>query len=201
MPKLGRQSQVECRGVTDFELVGGSVAAQAGLSWVTSSWVGSLRGFSRRRARRASRSEDPRGRAAGEGGRSGSKAGRPRLLGGRFGLGGRVDERPRLEREGAALDEALVTLLRQPGAREAGDGPAGFGGEVAARDEPLVILLRQQGAGEADDGLVVGEDADDVGAAADFLVDAFQRVGGAQLGPVLARQLIEGDQVLLGGLE
>src|SRR4051812_7128187 len=167
----GTRSQVECRGVTDFELVGGSVAAQAGLSWVTSSWVGAPRGFSRRRARRASRSEDPRGRAAGEGGRSGSKAGRPRLLGGRFGLGGRVDERHRLA------------------------------GGVGARDEPLVILLRQQGAGEADDGLVVGEDADDVGAAADFLVDAFQRVGGAQLGPVLARQLIEGDQVLLGGLE
>src|SRR4051794_41944110 len=108
MPKLGRQSQVECRGVTDFELVGGSVAAQAGLSWVTTSWVGSLRGFSRRRARRASRSEDPRGRAAGEGGRSGSKAGRPRLLGGRFGLGGRGGGRHGRERGGGGPGGALV---------------------------------------------------------------------------------------------
>jgi hypothetical protein len=32
-------------------------------------------------------------------------------------------------------------------------------------------------------------------------VDALERVGGAQLGPVLAGQRVEGDQVLLGRLE
>ena len=74
-------------------------------------------------------------------------------------------------------------------------------GEVAALDEPLVVLFGQQRAGEADHGGVVGEDPDDVGAAADLLVDALERVGGAQLGPVLGRAAVERDQVLLGVLE
>ena len=52
-------------------------------------------------------------------------------------------------------------------------------------DQPLIILFEQQGAGEADHGVVVGEDPDDIGAAADLFVDALQRVGGADLGPVL----------------
>ena len=47
-----------------------------------------------------------------------------------------------------------------------------FLGEVAAADEPLVVLLDQQRAGEADRAWVVGEDPDDVGAAADLAVDA-----------------------------
>jgi hypothetical protein len=76
-----------------------------------------------------------------------------------------------------------------------------FLGEVAAGDEPLVVLLDQQRAGEADQALIVGEDADDVGAAADLAVDALERVRAAQLGPVLAREAIEGQQVLLGALE
>ena len=48
------------------------------------------------------------------------------------------------------------------------------------------VLLDEQCAGEADHCGVVGEDADDVGAAADLFVDALERVGRAQLGPVLA---------------
>ena len=64
-----------------------------------------------------------------------------------------------------------------------------FGGEVAAGDEPFVVLFDQQRAGEADHGGVVGEDPDDVGAAADLAVDALERVGGAQLGPVLGGKL------------
>ena len=54
-------------------------------------------------------------------------------------------------------------------------------GEVAAADEPFVVLFDQQRAGEADQRGVVGEDADDVGAAADLAVDALERVGRAQL--------------------
>jgi hypothetical protein len=38
-------------------------------------------------------------------------------------------------------------------------------------------LLAEERAGEADDRGVVGEDADDVRAAADLLVDALERVG------------------------
>src|ERR1039458_9733962 len=49
--------------------------------------------------------------------------------------------------------------------------------QVAALDQPFVVLLAQQRAGEANHRLVVGEDSDDVGAAADLLVDALQRVG------------------------
>src|ERR1035441_6866180 len=49
--------------------------------------------------------------------------------------------------------------------------------QVAALDQPFVVLLAQQRAGEANHRLVVGEDSDDVGATADLLVDALQRVG------------------------
>jgi hypothetical protein len=64
-----------------------------------------------------------------------------------------------------------------------------------------VILLGEEGASESDHGGVVGEDPDHVGAAADLFVDPLQRVSGAELGPVLAREQVEGDQVLLGVFE
>ena len=70
--------------------------------------------------------------------------------------------------------------------------------QVASGDEPFVVLLDQEHAGEPDQRGVVGEDADDVGAAADLAVDALERVRGAQLAPVLGREAVEGEQVLLG---
>ncbi len=45
--------------------------------------------------------------------------------------------------------------------------------EIAALDEPFVVLLGEQRAGEPDDGLVLGEDPDDVGAAGDLLLIRF----------------------------
>ena len=45
--------------------------------------------------------------------------------------------------------------------------------DVAAHLGPFVVLLGQDRAGEADRGVAVGEDADDVGAAADFAVESF----------------------------
>ena len=66
----------------------------------------------------------------------------------------------------------------------AGLGEA-VGAHVAPGDGPLVGLLGEQGADEADHGGPVGEDAHDVGAPADLLVEAFLRVVGADLGPVL----------------
>jgi hypothetical protein len=75
------------------------------------------------------------------------------------------------------------------------------GREVAAPDEPLVVLLDDDRGGEADQRAVVGEDADDVGAPADLAVDAFERVGRAQLRPVVCREGVEGEQVLLCLLE
>jgi hypothetical protein len=57
------------------------------------------------------------------------------------------------------------------------EGEAGFGedveAEVAAAFGPFVVLLGQDGADEADQRLAVGEDPDDVGAAADLPVEAF----------------------------
>ena len=41
---------------------------------------------------------------------------------------------------------------------------------------PLVIEFEQHGTDEADDRGLVGEDADDIGAALDLLVDALDRV-------------------------
>src|SRR5205807_1692895 len=55
--------------------------------------------------------------------------------------------------------------------------------EVAAADRPLVRLLEHQGADEPDDGLVVREDAGDVGAALDLLVHALGRVRAGDPGP------------------
>jgi hypothetical protein len=66
-----------------------------------------------------------------------------------------------------------------------GEPGEAFQAEVAATDRPLVRLLEHQGADEADDGLIVREDADDVGAALDLLVDALERVRRRDLGPVL----------------
>jgi hypothetical protein len=52
-----------------------------------------------------------------------------------------------------------------------------LGAHVAPRgDGPLVVLFGEQGADETDDGGAVGEDADDVGAAADLLVQPLERV-------------------------
>jgi hypothetical protein len=65
--------------------------------------------------------------------------------------------------------------------------------EVAATDEPFVVLLDHDAGGEADQRAVVGEDADDVGAAADLAVDPLERVGRAQLRPVVDGEALEGE--------
>jgi hypothetical protein len=43
-----------------------------------------------------------------------------------------------------------------------------LGRQVAAADQPLIVLLDAEHPGEPDQRAVVGEDADDVGAPADF---------------------------------
>jgi len=52
--------------------------------------------------------------------------------------------------------------------------------EVAAAFGPFVVLFSQDGADEPDDRAAVGEDADDVGAAADLAVEAFVGVVGPE---------------------
>jgi len=65
-----------------------------------------------------------------------------------------------------------------------------------------VVLLDRQHRDQPDQGGVVGEDADDVGAAADLAVKPLQRVGRAELAAVLGREGVERrEDVLLGLLE
>ena len=56
-------------------------------------------------------------------------------------------------------------------------------------------MFGEDGADEADDRGAVGEDADDIGAAADLFVQALERVVAPQLPPVLLREAGEGEQV------
>ena len=65
-------------------------------------------------------------------------------------------------------------------------GRDGFQRHVAgALDRPFIVLLEQDRADETDDGVLVGEDADDLGAPLDLAVEAFDRVGRVQLGAML----------------
>jgi len=70
-----------------------------------------------------------------------------------------------------------------------------------AGDGPLVVLFGEDGADEADDRGAVGEDADDVGAAADLFVEPLERVVAPELPPVLLREAGEGEQIGRGLFE
>src|SRR6188472_1156060 len=59
-----------------------------------------------------------------------------------------------------------------------GDGGDGLKGHVAgALDGPLVVLFEEDCSDEACDGGLVGEDADDLGAALDLAVYPLERIG------------------------
>jgi hypothetical protein len=87
-----------------------------------------------------------------------------------------------------AVNRTAPSLRREEDRTETTTGPTFM----------TVVLFDQHRAGEPDQARVVGEDADDVGAAADLAVDALERVRAAQLGPVLAREGVEAEQVALG---
>ena len=72
----------------------------------------------------------------------------------------------------------------------------GFQGHVAGPlHGPLIVLFEEDGTDEPDDGLVIGEDADDLGAALDLAVDVLDPVGNRSLGGgVLARERRLRDQ-------
>lgn len=54
----------------------------------------------------------------------------------------------------------------------------GLKGQISgALGSPLVVLFEQQCADEADDGVIVGEDADDLGAPLDLAIEALDGVG------------------------
>ena len=58
-------------------------------------------------------------------------------------------------------------------------------------DRPFIVLLEQDGADQAGDGVLIGEDADNFGAALDLTVQPFQRIGRVDLGPVVFGKLIK----------
>jgi hypothetical protein len=60
-------------------------------------------------------------------------------------------------------------------------GHGGFGEVAAVAGLPLVVGFDEHGAGQAQQRVGVGEHADDVGAAFDFLVQPLERVGGPDL--------------------
>jgi hypothetical protein len=75
----------------------------------------------------------------------------------------------------------------------------GFFGHVAAfGDLPFVVLFDDDGGDEAEGCGVVGENPDHVDPAFDFTVDAFTRVGGPDLAPVLDGEAGEGEEIFAG---
>ena len=66
---------------------------------------------------------------------------------------------------------------------------------------PFVVLLHQDRADETDDGVFIGEDTNDVGSAFEFAVGALDGAGRAYLDPMLPREVYEGEDVDLGGVE
>lgn len=84
------------------------------------------------------------------------------------------------------------------GLRDLGHG--GLGDKATALQLPFLLLLQQLAAHQAGDRGVVGEDADDVGASFDLLIEPVQRVGVPHLAPVLLREVQERQQVVSGGL-
>ena len=93
-------------------------------------------------------------------------------------------------------------LRRRAGVGTGGQGESAaaqdFQSEVAAAFGPFVGLLGQDGADEADDGIPVGEDPDDVGAAADLAVEPFGGVVRPDLAPHVVGEDGERQQVLTG---
>ena len=63
------------------------------------------------------------------------------------------------------------------------------------------MLFGQDGADEADQRIAVGEDADDVGAPADLLVEPFLGVVRPDLAPDLLGECGERQQIRAGGLQ
>ena len=74
-----------------------------------------------------------------------------------------------------------------------------FQGHVsAALNRPFIVLFEQQRADETGYGLLVGKDADDIGASLDLAVEAFDRVCTVELGAMLLGEAHIGQDVRFG---
>jgi hypothetical protein len=65
---------------------------------------------------------------------------------------------------------------------------------------PLIVLLEEHRADQAGDAVLVGEDADNIGAALHLLFQPFERIGRVELGAVLLGKGQLGEHVVLGGV-
>lgn len=75
----------------------------------------------------------------------------------------------------------------------------GFQCHVAGSlDGPFIVLFEQERADEPDDGVIVGEDADNLGAPLDLAVETLDRVGRMKLGPMLFGKGHVGEHILFG---
>jgi hypothetical protein len=66
---------------------------------------------------------------------------------------------------------------------------------------PLIVLLEQYRADQPDDRGLIGEDANDVGAALDFLVEPFERIGAMQFAAVLLGKIEVGQHLGLAVID
>src|SRR5271165_1856778 len=80
------------------------------------------------------------------------------------------------------------------------DGRECLKGQIATLDGPLVILFEQDSADQSRDGLFVREDADNLSAALDLLVQSFQRIGAVDLAPMLLGEAHAGEHIGLGAV-
>jgi hypothetical protein len=117
----------------------------------------------------------------------------------------------RVPRRGVA--DSVYRVRRHGPDWSAGDCREADGGIIAQRrdgfqrhvasplDRPLVVLLEQDGAHQAGDGVLVGEDADHFGSPLDLAVEAFERIGRVQFGPMRSGEAHVGQHVGLGLIE
>jgi hypothetical protein len=84
--------------------------------------------------------------------------------------------------------QSLIVVVEDP------DAPSGvfhhwaaFSMPAGSLHRPFIVLLEEDRTDKAGDGVLVGEDADDLGAALDLAVEPLQRIGGMDLRPVIPR--------------
>ena len=71
--------------------------------------------------------------------------------------------------------------------------------EVSFRGFPIVGSFGEESGDEAEEGGIVRKDGGDASAAFDFLIDAFERVAGAQAALVCGREGEDGEALWDGG--
>ena len=94
----------------------------------------------------------------------------------------------RSDSDGEQSDDGIVAQCRHRFKRHV----------ASALHGPFVALLQEDGLDEPDDGVVVGEDADDLGAPFDLAVEPLESVGGMNFGPVVGGETHVREHVVFG---